>query len=455
MTKKSRIWSNKTAIGVLMVLAFITRTTSFFSSKIPWGHDPYLFGGATVNLINEWSIPGALPYGTSLSYYHLESILFLIFLVPFKFVLGDMVTVLKFIPGILGAIDVFGLYLFVTALTKEDSIAFLSAFFLAFNPYHSSTTSQEGLALGLLFFSMYLLLKNKPLFSGFLGGLILLTDYMIFGHFLLVLTIYFVTYPNKKNYRDVIVVILFAFLTSLPWQLYLNSISKVSSFTGNIGSVQPQSFLVFDPQVVADTIYVLPHAITPINVFFVVGGLYFLRKKQYFPFLSISFIIFLILSFINIASLGVQPSRHVISLSVFSSVISAVFLDSIKIKKILFVVLILLSILMYFSYSINHFVEIPNETLITSKWISGEEPNNVLISAPTVVYAVFSGKTVLYEPDPCNNRKVDYIIEDRNLQRYPISYGRKGKILNIKNYSCLNLVYSTENIDVYRVIKRE
>jgi hypothetical protein len=440
---------NKTILLVLILLAVFTRSSSPFFSKIPWGHDPYLYGGATVNLVNEWTIPGALPYSYELTFGHLEDIVFLLF----KLILSDMKIVLNILPAVLGIIDILGLFLFVKALTKEDSIAVLSSFFLVFNSFHASTTPPEGLALGFLFLSMYLLLENKVPYAGIVGGLIFLTDYLIFGHFLIVIVIYLITNFNKKNFKNITIVLILTLLIATPWQIYLNSISKGSTLSGNVGSIQPQDFIIFNPKIISDTVYVLPFAITPLHVFFVLGGLYFARKREYFQFLSLCLIFFFVISLANTKFLGTSPTRHIISLSVFSSIISAVFLDYMKNKRILFTLLILLSILSYFAYSIDHYAEIPNETLIASNWLKSETPQNALISAPSVVYAVFSGKTIVYETDPCKNREVDYVIEDRNLQKYPVSYGSKGKVLNIRNYSCLELVYITENIDIFSVTK--
>lgn len=452
MTIDVKIDKHRIALAMLLMLAFLTRSAPSLSSVIPTGQDPYLYGAATVNLLNERSIPGALPYSHTLTYTHLESILFLFFLVPFKLIFSDMSLVLRIVPGVLGVIDVLGIYMFVRALTKEESIAVISAFFLVFNPFHAFFTKMaapEGLALGLLFLSMYLFLENSILLSGVAGGLILLTDYLIFGHFLLFLGIYLLTNLNKDRAKAAGVVLLLALLVALPWQFYLYSVSEANSFTGNVGSLQPEKAI--SARVFADTVYMLPKAITPIHAIFVVGGLYIGREKDYFRFLSLGLVFFLILSFIKPLSLGLPPHRHLITLTVFSSILSGVFLDSLKTRKPLIAALILLSLTFYVGYSIDHYVEVPRETLTAANWISEAAPSNAVISAPTVAYAVFTGKTVIYEPNPCTGREADYVIVDRNLERYPLSYGRKGKVLNIQDFTCLELAHSTGNIDIYKV----
>jgi hypothetical protein len=363
-----------------------------------------------------------------------------------------MKLVLRIIPGFLGAFNVLGIYLFVKSLTKEEEVATISAFFLAINPFHSYTTkiaTPEGLALGLLFFSLYSLLENKTLIAGIIGGFILLTDYLIFGHFIIILIIYLATNFNKKNIRHLTFILILTFIIALPWQIYLSSISIKSSFAGNVGAVSPPGFLALNPDVIADTLHFLPSAITPLHAIFIIGGLFFARKKKYFRFISLILISFFILSFANTKSLGAPPLRHIISLSIFSSIISAVCLDGLKTKKLLFSILILFSILSYFSFPLDFFVEIPKETVDANNWLNEESPPNIHVSAPSPVYAVLSGKTIIYENSPCTNKAIDYVVDDRNFEKWPTSY--KGKPLEILNYSCLDLVYKSRNVYIYRV----
>jgi hypothetical protein len=452
LKKNHKIGSYRTILGALLLLAFVTRSAPSLASNIPKGSDPYLFGGAAVNLVNELSIPTEIPYGGRLTHAHLESIFFLLFLVPFKLIFFDMGLVLRLIPGALGAINILGIYLFTKALTNDKSVAVISAFLLTFNPFHSYTTkiaTPEGLALGLLFFSMYLLLENRVIFSGIFGGLILLTDYLIFGHFLIILSIYLATNFNRKNARKVTTVLFLTFLLALPWQLYLDSLSSQSSFAEHVGTIQSKH-LIFNPVAIFDTLYFLPTAITPLHVTFVIGGLYYSRKREYFRFLTLVLMPFFILSFVN-ASLGVQPFRHIISLSVFSSVISAVFLDAMKAKRALFGFLFLLSVLSYFYYPLDFYLEIPSDTVNAADWLNKENTREITLSAPSPVYAVLTGKTTIHENNPCNNHFIDYVVDDRNFERWPTSY--KGKTLEILDYKCLESVYSTKSIKIYKVTK--
>ena len=448
-----RINPQKIALGSLLLLAFATRSSALMAT-IPKGSDPYLFGGAVVNLLNELSISAALPYGGVLTHIHLESLFFLLFLVPFKLLFSDMKVVLKIVPGVLGAINVLGIYLFTKALTKEEEVAVLSALLLAFNPFHSYTTkiaTPEGLALGLLFLSMYLLLEDKILFAGMMGGLILLTDYLIFGHYLIILFVYSLTNLDKENLKDVATVLFLALIIAAPWQLYLNSLSTASTFSGNVGVAHAQKLLLLDPTVVADTLHFLPTAITPLHAFFVIGGLYMIRKKRHFKFLAINLILFLILSLANTGSLGAPPLRHLISLGVFSSVVSAEFLASVRIKKPLFVFLLILSVASYFAYPMDFYVEFPRETVNVAEWINMEVPHKSVLSAPSPAYAVFTGRTSIYENNPCGNREINYVVDDRNFERWPTSY--KGKTLEILDHNCLELVYKTKNVEVFKVVR--
>jgi len=452
MILKSKTSNPKIFLVVILILAFITRSGYPLYSTVPKGHLPYLYGNALINFLNGLPLSTKIPHEGVFGLAHLESIFFILFLVPFKLIFSDTKIVLNIVPGFVGIINALGLYMFVKTLKKDEYLAIFSAFLLVFNPFHAFTTKSttpDGLALGLLLFLLYFLFNNKTIIAGILSGFILLTDYMIFGHLIVILIVFILTELNHENIKKVGTVLLLTFLIVLPWQAYLFSISNEPSIR-QFGGVSPKNIVNSQTSSIGDTVYLIPWAITPVTAFLTVFGLYIWRDEKYFRFISASLFLFFIICFSG--QIGVPPWRHLISISIFSSIASAIFLNFIKTKRILILFFIIIIIGSYLSYPLDYFVQVPRESQEAANWLGVNVPSESIIFSPSSVYPVLSEKPSIYDTELCNQSDIDFVITDENIKKFPLSYGMTGVINNITTYKCLETIYNSTNVRIFEII---